>query len=274
MIPSRSVLVVAFCGLSGLALFAYAPLLACADRCFVDLAALHGPHVGAFELTDTRLNTWILAWVQRALISQPFHLFEANTFYPAANALAGSEHLIGLAVLTLPLRLVTSNAVLIYQLTLMLTSVILMLTTFGLVRWLTGSVWASFLAAAIALLMPWRITELSHIQLMAACWFPLIWWLVLRVSSGRGRRRDVVLLSLVLSLQLLSSYYLAYAISLTLVILVPCAGGLRRTSRLAQLGLAFVMPYLLLLLTSLPYLSRSTQGTLTSGFTRTETLMH
>ena len=37
--------------------------------------------------------SWILAWVTHQLTSNPFQLFESNTFYPYPNSLAFSEHL-------------------------------------------------------------------------------------------------------------------------------------------------------------------------------------
>ena len=43
---------------------------------------------------DTQLNEWILAWVAHQLPRDPLHLFEANIFYPAHDALAFSEPLI------------------------------------------------------------------------------------------------------------------------------------------------------------------------------------
>ena len=43
---------------------------------------------------DPLLNTWILSWGAHALVTAPLHLFDANIFYPAQNALALSEHLL------------------------------------------------------------------------------------------------------------------------------------------------------------------------------------
>jgi hypothetical protein len=237
-------------------------LLGCLDSCIVDIEAMHGPNLGAFELPDILLNAWILSWVQHALVSQPLDLFDANVLYPARNTLAGSEHLIGLAVMTLPLRLFTTNAVLLYQLTLMLSGVILAFTSFGFVRWFTGSLWASLLAGVAALFMPWRAAELTHLQMLGAHWFPLIWLLVIRILVGEGRRRDPYVLCVVLALQLLSSFYLAYILSFTLAVMclvVAVMVGLRRSS-VFKLVVPVIVAYSLLLVTSIPYLARQAQG--------------
>jgi hypothetical protein len=249
----------------GLTAFLFAPVLACLDRCYVDLPALH-PGVGAFELNDTRLNTWILAWVQHALLTRPFDLFQANAFHPAPDMLAGSEHLLGLAVPMLPLRLFSSNAVLVYQATLVLTSGLIALTTFALARWLTGMLLVPLLAGTFALFMPWRTAELTHIQLLGAHWFPLVWLLALRILLGEQRRLDGVGLAVVLSLQLLTSFYLAYQLAFELVLLVAVVGlcGRLRLGSLRRLALAAAAPFALLLASSLPYLARSGQGELPS----------
>jgi hypothetical protein len=58
------------CLYAALALWLFAASLRCADECFVDHVALYGDF-SAFARNDTRLNTWILAWVQHGLLSAP-----------------------------------------------------------------------------------------------------------------------------------------------------------------------------------------------------------
>ena len=219
MKSQRLALVLAGCVFLAFTVYSFFPVLRCIEGCFVDFHALHGGGKASFEDADTRFNTWILAWVQHSLTSQPFELFRTNAFYPAPDALAGSEHMIGIALLTLPIKLLTSNAVLVYQFAMMLSFLILGLTTFALVRWLTGSVWVAIVAGVIALFMPWRTHELAHLQLLGAHWFPLIWLLTFRILLKNGKPQDGVLLSAVLSLQLLSSYYLAYLITFSIALL-------------------------------------------------------
>jgi len=247
-----------------LAVWLFWPVLRCAPGCGVDLAAVHGQQLGGFEIVDVRLNVWILGWVQHALGSAPLDLFAANAFYPSTSALAGSEHILGMAVLTWPLRLVTTDAVLIYNLTIALSFVIMGATTFALVRWLTGSRWASLAAGAVAMLMPWRLAELTHIQLLGAHWFPLIWLLVLRIGTGEAHRRDRAALAVVLTLQLLTSYYLAYMLTVSLAALGVAMLARRTTDgrTLGGLALAAMPAYAALVALSLPYLQRGARGEL------------
>jgi len=257
-----------------IALYLFHPLLECADRCFIALHEVHGRKVGHLELTDTRLNAWILAWSQKSLLELNPDLFDTNALYPALDTLAGSEHLLGLALPTLPLRLLSSNAVLIYQATLMLSFLVLAMCSFALVRWLGGSAFASIAAGAIAMLMPWRVAELTHLQLLGAHWFPLIWLLLLRVLyEGRG----AVWLGVVLALQLLTSYYLAYILTLSLGVLLLGVAIERLVShqrlavgRAVRAAIALALPYLLLVLVSLPYLDRQSRGDLVVSYDVTQ----
>src|SRR6187401_37717 len=69
---------------------------------------------------DTRLYLWTLGWDLHALKTDPLRIFDANIFFPERHSLAYSEHLIGAAVLALPLSLVTTNLDLILNFVLLL----------------------------------------------------------------------------------------------------------------------------------------------------------
>jgi hypothetical protein len=214
-------------------------------------------------VSDGQLNAWIIAWVQHALATAPFSLFDANIFHPTPGILAGSEHLIGLAIPLLPLRLFTDDAMVLHQAALALAFVGTGLTTCALAHWLTRSSWAAFLAGAIAVLMPWRLTELSHVQLASTTWIPLVWLLVARTLVDGPRVARTVVLGFVVGLQLLTSYYLAYALLVSSALLMLVLLFTERPSRAAWshvLG-AFALPLLVLVLVSLPYL-RSIDSTL------------
>jgi hypothetical protein len=239
-----------------LTLYTFFPLLLCVDTCMVDHVALRGTEMGTLEITDARLNTWILAWVQHALLTNPERLFDANAFYPAPNALTQSEHLLGVAALMLPLRLFTSNALPVHQMALVFSTLAMALTTFALVRWLTASTLAACAAGASAVLMPWRLSELSHVQLMNAQWFPLVWLYMGRIVYGDARLRNTLILACVMTIQTLSSFYLSYFLILSSAALLLALGlrtPIQRQARRA-LFLACTLPGASLLLVAIPYL--------------------
>jgi len=54
---------------------------------------------------DAQFQAWEIAWVRHAIVHAPAHIFDANIFAPARNALAFTEPLIGYGLLGLPLGL-------------------------------------------------------------------------------------------------------------------------------------------------------------------------
>src|SRR6185503_16699920 len=92
-----------------LAAFVYGALALGAQR---DLVAGLRDHVyhQALPGNDCLLHAWTLAWDQHALATDPVDLADANIFYPYVHTLLYSDHLVGLAVLLAPLRLLTDNA--------------------------------------------------------------------------------------------------------------------------------------------------------------------
>ena len=194
--------------------------------------------------------------MQRSLLHDPAGLYDANIFHPARRVLTQSEHLLAEAVTLLPVRALGGDAVAVHQAAIVLSALLLGLTSFALVRGLTHSSFAAFAAGAAALAMPWRIAEVSHVQLLSAQWFPLVWLLTARVVGDGRRALDVVGLALALGLQLLSSFYLAYYLSASFALLVfalwrcgaVAPGGFR------ALALALAPPALLFVATALPYL--------------------
>jgi hypothetical protein len=249
----------AMAGLAAVTLWRYAPLLRCIGGCFVDFETLRGPTAPLLHLqyADTRLNAWILAWVQHALVGNPRSVFDANVLYPAPDPLVGSEHLLGLAVQLLPFRLGGAGAVAVHQIAIVLSGFLTGATTFWLVRWTCRSSWPAFLAGATAILLPWRISELAHVQLLAMHWIPLVWLLLARtLVQGPSWPRALALVT-VLGLQLLTSYYLAYftlaSCAVLIVAIVPTrASSSRKLTAATVLCVAATIP---LVMVSLPYLA-------------------
>lgn len=239
-------------------------VIACMDECLAGVGPLATPGFAVPNLADLRLSAWILSSSQHALANPEVALFEANAFYPAPQALAGAEHLLGLAVWSAPLRLINDGAVFVHQAAYVLSYGILGATTLAFVRWLTGSLAIATIAALASMAMPWRISEMAHLQLLAACWVPLCWLLTFRLLERRGTWVDVVVLVVALALQLLTSYYIAYMLTLSLAVIAIVVIGLRGIDARSflKLSIAAAIPYALLVLVSLPYLQRNAQGEL------------
>jgi hypothetical protein len=171
----------------------------------------------AWDLGDSILNMWILAWDGeqfRAILSgQLDHIrtfFDANIFHPAALTLAYSEHLFPQAVTIFPVYLVTRNPILCYNLLFLSTFILSGLGMYLLVRELTGNATAGFIAGLLFAFAPYRIPQSSHLQVLSSQWMPLAMF-GFRRYFVTGRRRTLAAASCAVVVQNLScGYYLLY----------------------------------------------------------------
>src|SRR6266540_3121259 len=126
--------------------------------------ALHPGRYSRNDNADTELNEWILAWVEHQLPRDPAHLFEANIFYPAHDALAFSEPLIVPALLGAPLAWAGASPVLVYNLVLIAGFALTAFATFLLVARWTGSWTAGLLSGSAFAFNTHTLTRLAHVQ--------------------------------------------------------------------------------------------------------------
>jgi hypothetical protein len=171
----------------------------------------------AWDLGDSVLNMWILAWdceqllaILRGDLSRAGTFFDANIFYPAPLTLAYSEHLLPQALQILPVYALTSNPILCYNLLFLSTWILSAFFTFLLVRQLTGSALAAFAAGLLFAFAPYRLAQSSHVQVLSAQWMPLTLYGIRRYFDT-GRLRALLWAALALVAQNLSSgYYVLY----------------------------------------------------------------
>ena len=132
---------------------------------------------------DSLLNYWALAWNFHVLPRAPLSLFDANIFAPRPDTLAYSEHMVGVALATWPLYLVSSNVIVAYNGAVFLSFVLSGVGAYLLVRDLTGSAFAGFVSGLILLAAPYRMLHVLHLQLLTYHW--LVWVLWCRPGSRR-----------------------------------------------------------------------------------------
>ncbi|OFW49609.1 MAG: hypothetical protein A3G77_16185 [Acidobacteria bacterium RIFCSPLOWO2_12_FULL_68_19] len=171
----------------------------------------------AWDLGDSILNMWILAWdaeqIRGVLVGEwgrTWNFFDANIFYPAPLTLAYSEHLLPQALQILPVLLVSDNPILAYNLLFLSTFVLSGLGMYLLVRELTGQPAAGLVAGLVFAFAPYRLAQASHVQVLSAQWMPFAFYGFVRYF----RSADLSALAGAagaLALQGLSSgYYLLY----------------------------------------------------------------
>ena len=206
---------------------------------------------------DSLLNAWILSWDYRALLAQPFALFDANIFFPAQGTLALSEHMLANLVVSAPVMAATGNPVLAANAVVLASFVLSGAFMFVLVRSWTGRAFPAFVAGLIWAFAPPRIGQLGHMQLLSVQWLPLV-----VLYGGRflrsGSRRAGVLAVVFYVLQVLSSYYVGYAVTVVLACYVAYAllvgGASRRTRTLAEAAILLLLAGAVIVTVSWPYL--------------------
>ena len=148
-----------------------------------------------WDLGDSLLNAWILAWDANRLLrflSGDFgalaNFFHANIFYPEPLTLAYSEHLFAQAVQILPVYAVTGNIILSYNVIFLSTFVLSGLGMYLFVREVTGSRRAGFAAGLIYAFAPYRVPQFSHLQVISSHWMPFVLYGLRRYFEGRRAR--------------------------------------------------------------------------------------
>ena len=145
-----------------------------------------------WDLGDSVLNCWILQWGAdhwlRFLggdLGAFRGYFNANIFYPEPLTIAYSEHMTAQVLQILPVYALTHNIVLAYNLLFLSTFVLSGLGTYLLVRELTGSARAGFIAGLIYAFAPYRIGQFSHLQVLSSQWMPFALYAFRRYFDSR-----------------------------------------------------------------------------------------
>jgi hypothetical protein len=144
-------------------------------------------HFPAFGYGDPYITSWFVAWDGYALIHQPLHFFEANTFWPLHNSLAMSEATLGYA----PIAVIGSGAtaaVVRYNLLFIFTFALAFVGAYLLARELKVSPVGAAVGAAIFGFAPFKLDQATHLQVISSGGIPLALFLLLRgYKSGRWK---------------------------------------------------------------------------------------
>lgn len=204
---------------------------------------------------DPLVGSWILAWNAHQAVRAPWNLFSSNSFYPYQDSLAFSEHMILPAMLAAPFFYAGGNALVAYNLAVLLT---LALSAFGmylLVKEVLGSADVALAAGMIYGFQTYSFHEAARIQIVSLHWWPLALLHLNRLFQGERPRKSAFLFGLFFLLQALSCTYYLFYFGLALAIWVPVyawvsEGGWSKLRHLLLPGLAVAS---VLLLFALPY---------------------
>jgi hypothetical protein len=176
-----------------------------------------GTTIGAHR--DTYFSAWRIAWVAHALETDPEHLFDANIYYPERRALAYSDAILLQSLIAAPFLWLGARPVVVYHLLLLGGIALSGIGMFVLARHLTQDGKASFVAAAIFTMIPYRVEHYIHLELQWTMWIPLAFWAVHRTLEDASWRVGA-LAGLIVALQLFSCIYYAIFLALFLPVLV------------------------------------------------------
>ncbi len=192
------------------------------------------------DVGDPLLNVWILWWNAHAL---PWTAawWNAPSFYPVAGALTFSEHLLGISALTSPLQWLGVSALGAYNTALILSFVFSALAAHFLVYTLTRSHAAGLIAGLAYGFNPYRMAQLSHLQMLWSWGIPLTLAALHRYMDS-GRARWLLLFALAWLLQAAANGYYLLFVPVLLVLWVGWFVPLReRPGRLLAIAGAFAL---------------------------------
>ena len=149
------------------------------------------------DIGDAKLNARILQWDFAQTFRDPLNLYQLNFFHPARYVLAFSENLYGVAVFGFPLLAAGASALVNYNVLLLLGMFLSALAAWALAREITGDPLASVLAGLVFAFLPWRFSQLPHLQFQWAGFLCLSLLFLLRYlergsTKGPGAVRDLL----------------------------------------------------------------------------------
>ena len=122
---------------------------------------------------DPVLNTWILWWNAHT-IPLTERWWNAPFLLPMPNAMALSEHLLGISVATTPLQWVGATPLVSYNVAFLSSFALSGFFAYLLAFRLTRSIAAAWCAGIAFAFAPYRAGQLSHLQVLTAQWMPVM----------------------------------------------------------------------------------------------------
>lgn len=197
------------------------------------------------EAGDSSYFAWVMAWTTRALLHDPLSLPHANTLYPLRYALFLDEPIAATSILSLPLRLLTTDPIVILNVVRLLTFFLSALGVRALATSLGLSPLAAFAAGAIFSFSSNRVSSPAHLSVLGTQFLPL-YFLFLHRWTRDGSARAAGLAGLFFGLSAWACGYqalLAAAIlPIPILVLIQRPAILRTAPAGIVVALAFLLP--------------------------------
>src|SRR5262245_56200394 len=214
------------------------------------------PGVSVAYVGDALESVYIVAWNVHQAFRSPAHLFDANVLHPNPHSLAFTDHRLLPTLLVAPVVWATGNAVLAYNVGILLACLLAAYSARRLAALLGAVPVAAWAAGALYAFHTYQVHEASRLNVIFHGFVPLaLAELVAYLRTGERRRAWTTGLFTLLQ-GLSSNYHLLYtALLLGLVLLGALAARPRRiAARLPGLLMPAVVCGTLFLPIALPYL--------------------
>ncbi len=206
---------------------------------------------------DPLTTAWRIVWPIQWLIHRDVPFWETNVLYPAANVFARDELTLGESLIAGPIYVTTRNALLAYNVTLLLTMAMCGFFMYCLAWHFLHSHSAGIVAGVIFTLAPCHLAQLDHAGLLSVQWLPLEILFLDRAFRHR-RWSDVLLLAIAVFLQSISAGYYAYWSAIIIAIYTGYVFVWRRLCvplvMMARIGAGLVGALVLLLFVVRPFI--------------------
>lgn len=200
---------------------------------------LHPGRLVPNDLGDPLLNTWLMAWNARVL-PLTADWWNAAQFFPLQGAMAFSEHLLGLSIITTPVILLSGNPLLGYNVAYLLSFPLCALSAYFLTYSIARRHDAAFVAGIAFGFAPYRMAQFAHVQVLSAYWMPLALAGLHRYFEERRFRWLALFVAGWVMQALACGYYLFYLSVLVALWLVWFTLGRERWTELLRVVVAWI----------------------------------
>jgi hypothetical protein len=239
-------------------------------------------HLGdkvAWGLGDPLLNAWAIAWNQHSFLHCPGEIFNPNIFYPVPGVSALTDYQWIPALLMLPVRLLTSNPLAVYNVYTLLAIFLGAAVFFEFALWLSRDIPSSFAGTFLVTFTPYRFAQFAHVQIVNSSMMVLVLFL-LHLLIARPRKRVLpILLAIAFVAQYLTGLYHTVFLSFhmpvfALLLLLRYRNHLTASRALLRLGASaglaavLLLPFVMNSLRAIPYLHAGGMDTYRSALFR------
>lgn len=210
---------------------------------FWPLPRLWKDHLGP-DWGDPLYVLYVLKWGARQVRLGLPDFWNANFFFPTREVLAFSDHLLGPAAFVALFETVVPSAVAGYNVLFLSSFVGSALTVCWVLR-RSGLSWlAAVLGGGMYAFSPYRLSQLSHLQVLLAQWIPLTLWFWDRLLARKTVKDAAFFLGFYL-LNLLGGCYIAYMIHFCLLAIFLSRLAVERKELFSFRSLRLLVPVIL-----------------------------